>query len=189
MNALIYIWFSFAAGADFGFKLNLISFVYSLPILDYCAAAWSPWTQGDKDLIESVQKRAVGMVTNFKGRTYEEKLAEANMTTLEERRRRGDLIQAYRVLRGVDDVDPGIWFNAAQERDGATATRQTRGFMNVERGEGKINTEIRKNFWSQRVIDPWNNLPDTVKQANSLDMFKNGIDNLTQRRLLANVRP
>ena len=99
------------------------------------------------------------------------------MTTLEERRRRGDLIQAYRILRQVDDVDPGIWFNSVQARDGATATRQTRGFMNVERGE-RNPKEIRKNFWSLRVIDPWNNLPDLVKQADSLDAFKNGIDNL-----------
>ena len=50
------------------------------------------------------------MVTNFKGKTYKEKLAEAGMITLEERRKRGNLIQAYRVLQGVDDVDPSLWF-------------------------------------------------------------------------------
>ena len=35
------------------------------------------------------------MVTNFKGRTYEEKLAKAGMVTLETRRLRGDLLQTY----------------------------------------------------------------------------------------------
>ena len=154
---------------------------YVRPHLEYCAQAWSLWTKGDIDLLESVQERALGMVTNFKGRTYAEKLAEAGMTTLEERRRRGDLIQAYRVLRGVDDVDPEIWFDVAQTRDGATATRQNRGFLNVEREEGRKRNEVHKNFWSQRVIDPWNNLPDTVKQAVSLDIFKNSIDNLRKR--------
>ena len=116
------------------------------------------------------------MVTNFRGRTYEEKLAEAGMTTLEVRRRRGDLIQAYRVLRQVDEVDPQVWFSTTQTRDGATATRQNRGFMNVERGVAT--GEIRKNFWSQRVVDPWNSLPDSVKESPSLDTFKNCIDNL-----------
>ena len=69
---------------------------YVRPHLEYCIQAWSPWTQGDIDVLENVQKRAIGMVTNFKGRTYEEKLAEAGMITLEARRRRGDLLQAYR---------------------------------------------------------------------------------------------
>ena len=42
-------------------------------------------------MIEAVQKRAVGMVTNLKGKTYEERLAELDMVTLEERGKRGDL--------------------------------------------------------------------------------------------------
>ena len=53
--------------------------------MEYCVAAWSPWTKGDMNTLENVQRRAIGMVTNFKGRTYEEKLAEAGMVTLEER--------------------------------------------------------------------------------------------------------
>merc|ERR1740129_1344950 len=100
---------------------------YCRPHLEYCVPAWSPWTQGDKDILENVQKRAINMVTNFKGRTYEEKLAEAGMVTLEERRRRGDLIQVYRVMNEVDNVDPSTWFTMAEGR-----TRQTRGFMNIQ---------------------------------------------------------
>ena len=134
-------------------------------------------------MVEKVQRRAIGMVTNFRGKTYEEKLAEAGMTTLEERRRRGDLLQAYRVLNEVDSVDPSLWFTMAKHREdgpAAEATRQSAGFMNIKRGEGR--NEIRKNFWSQRVIDPWNTLPDEVKQAETLNAFKNGIDNLRQKQ-------
>ena len=152
---------------------------YVRPHVDYCVAAWSPWTQGDKDVLENVQRRAIGMVTNFKGKTYEEKLAEAGMVTLEARRLRGDLFQAYRVLNQVDDVDPGKWFTMAQGRGGAMSTRYTGGVLNVERGDGR--GDVRKNFWSQRVVDPWNNLPEEVKTASSLDNFKNGIDNLWSR--------
>ena len=147
--------------------------------MDYCAPAYSPWTQTDKDILENVQRRAIGMVTNFRGRTYEEKLAEAGMVTLEARRLRGDLLQAYRVLNGVDDVDPKKWFTMAQERNGASSTRHTNGVLNVERGEGK--GDVRRNFWSQRVVDPWNSLPDEIKKAKSLNEFKNAIDNLRQR--------
>ena len=100
--------------------------------MEYCAAAWLPGTQGDKDLLENVQRRAIGMVTNFRAQTYEAKLAEAAMLTLEERRRRGDLIQAYRVFNGVDDVDPSLWFNMAQPGDGEIPTRHKQGFLNVK---------------------------------------------------------
>ena len=44
------------------------------------------------------------MVTNLKGRTYSQRLMELGMITLEERRERGDLIQAYKVLTGKEMV-------------------------------------------------------------------------------------
>ena len=78
-----------------------------------------------------------------------------------DKRKRGDLMQAYRVFSGVDDVDPSIWFNMDKPREGEVTTRQRRGHLNVKRGEGK--GDLRKNFWSQRVIDPWNGLPNQVQ--------------------------
>ena len=162
------------------------------PHLEYCAPAWSPWTLGDKEVLEKVQRRAIGMVTNFRGRTYEEKLAEAGMITLEARRRRGDLLQAYRTFHGVDDVDAGQWFQMVQPRPGASAenpgwTRNSSGSLNVVRGGG--NNEFRRSFWSQRVTEPWNSLPNQVKEAKTLNAFKNGIDNLLFKRHLASARP
>ena len=70
---------------------------YVRPHLEYAMAAWSPWNQGDKEVLESVQRRAVMMVTNLKGRTYHQRLKELGMITLKERRERG-LIQAYKVI-------------------------------------------------------------------------------------------
>ena len=69
---------------------------YVRPHLEYAIQAWSPWTAGDKEVLEAVQRRAVRAVTNLKGRTYEERLRELQLDTLEERRKRGDLLQAYR---------------------------------------------------------------------------------------------
>ena len=99
------------------------------PHLEYCAQAWSPWNLGDKDVIEGVQRRAVGMVTNLKSKNYEEKLVEMKMVTMEERRKRGDLIQMYKVLSGKDDVSTSSWFDMALPGAGATSTRYTRLFL------------------------------------------------------------
>ena len=60
-------------------------------------------------------------------------------------------------------------------RDGAASTRSTSGSLNVVRNEGRL--ELRKNFWSVRVCDPWNSLPDIVKEQPTTDSFKNSLDN------------
>ena len=39
--------------------------IYVKPHLQYCSSAWSPYTAADKDLLESVQRRSVGMITKF----------------------------------------------------------------------------------------------------------------------------
>ena len=62
------------------------------PHLEYALVSWAPWTKGDKELLERVQRRAVGMVTNWRARTYEDRLLEVGMTSLVERRLRGDMI-------------------------------------------------------------------------------------------------
>ena len=72
-------------------------------------------------------------------------------------------------------------------RNRAMSTRHTRGVFSVERGES--NGAVRRNFWSHRVVDPWNNLPDEVKSAKSLNEFKNGIDNLRARSKGGQWRP
>ena len=84
------------------------------------------------------------MVTNLKGKGYEERLAEMGMITLGERRRRGDLVQMYKVLTGKDKVDYRRWFELAQPREGASSTRSTSGTLNVKRNEGRH--DLRKNF-------------------------------------------
>ena len=149
---------------------------YVRPHLEYAVQAWCPWTIGDKEVLEKVQRRAVGMVTNVKGKSYEEKLADMGMSTLEERRKRGDLIQMFRIMTGKDKVDLSTWFTPAEAREGALSTRLVTGCLNVEKMRGK--KEVRNNFWSVRVIDTWNSLPDSVKTSPDVNTFKNSIDNL-----------
>ena len=98
------------------------------------------------------------------------------MSTLEDRRKRGDLIQMFGVMSERNRVDTSTWFKPAVPRQGALTTRLVSGYLNVERTQGR--TEIRRNFWSVRVVDAWNSLPDTVKASPSVDTFKNSIDNL-----------
>ena len=107
------------------------------------------------------------MVTNLKGKNYRQKLEELGMTTLEERREKGDLIQAYKVLTGKERVSFQTWFQMCEALEDMRGTRNRAGMFNVERMEGRL--EIRKNFWSMRVANKWNQLPDIVKSAKTVN--------------------
>ena len=149
--------------------------VYVRPHLEYAIQSWSPWLAQDKEVLEKVQRRALMMVSNMKGKTYAERLVEANMTTLEARRVRGDLIQMYKIMTGKDDVSPSIWFQTMAEfRGTGISTRQSEGIYNIHPKESQ--NQVRRNFFSQRVVAPWNALPDWVKQSTSVNMFKNTLD-------------
>ena len=73
--------------------------VYVRPHLQYCSSVWSPYTVADKEVLESVQRRAIRMISNLSG-SYEQKLKVLGLVTLEENRIRGDMIEMYKMITG-----------------------------------------------------------------------------------------
>ena len=86
------------------------------PLLEYCVQVWSPHKQGDIDLLERVQRRATKIVPALKHLPYEERLRRLKLTTLEERRVRGDMIETYKLLTGKEDIKPDRFFTMAEVR-------------------------------------------------------------------------
>ena len=118
----------------------------------------------------------VNMIPGLRGR-YEDKLKELGMTTLQRRRERGDMIQTWRILNGKDRVDPAKWFRLQEDqtREGATSTRRHQGYQALlPRPPSRL--EVRRNFFSNRVVDMYNILPDSVKMASSVNGFKARLD-------------
>ena len=150
--------------------------VYVRPHLQYCSSAWSPYTVADKELLEteSVQCRAVRMITNLQG-SYEEKLRVLGLTSLEENRDRGDMIEMYKMMTGKGKVDFRNWFQLATSREGAGNTRGSTGYLNVMVSP-QSNSGVRRNFFSQRCPRQWNSLPDSVKMVKTVDAFKAAYD-------------
>ena len=147
--------------------------VYVRPHLEYAVASWSPWSVGDKEVLERVQRRALRMVSNLQGRTYEDRLAEVGMTSLEDRRVRGDMITTYRIFTGRDKVDPGLFFDMVADGEGLRTRRGT-GVFNIRVTNDRL--DIRRNSFSQRVANTWNSLPDSLKGVNTVLAFKIGYD-------------
>ena len=67
----------------------------------YCVQAWSL----DKLLIEKVQRRTTKMIEGFGRLSYDERLRRTGLTTLEERRIRGDLNETFKMVKGITKVD------------------------------------------------------------------------------------
>ncbi len=84
----------------------------------------------------------MSIVSGISGTTYKEKLEELGMLTLKERRHQADIVQVYKILCGLDNVDKGQWFNLAAER--GVSTRLATGVLNLIKP--RCNTEIRANF-------------------------------------------
>jgi ribonuclease P/MRP protein subunit RPP40 len=152
--------------------------VYVRPHLEYAVVSWSPWTVGDKKVLERVQRRALRMVSNLRGRTYEARLEEVGMTSLEDRRVRGDMITTYRIMTGKDKVDPGHFFDLVADGLGPR-TRGVTGVYNIRGVNDRL--EIRKNSFSQRVVTTWNSLPDSLRGVGTVLGFKIGYDEWVSR--------
>ena len=117
------------------------------------------------------------MFTNLRG-SYEEMLAILGLRTLEDRRLRGDLIEAYKILTGKSDVQYQTWFQLAKDEVGTVGTRAKTGHLNLSQPP-KASSDVRKNFFSHRVVSHWNQLPDHVKLVQKTNDFKNAYDSHT----------
>ena len=151
---------------------------YVRPHLEYAVQAWSPWTNEDINLLEQVQRRMVRSISGLKGVTYEDKLTEIGLTTLEARRRRGDLIEVYKIMTKKECVDPKTWFDLMFEM-GNSSTRNAMGHLNIKRRAVRL--DCRRYFFSVRVWQHWNELDDVIKQAETTNEFKCRYDRYVKR--------
>ena len=148
----------------------------SVSHLEYCIQAWNPWLIKDKEILEKIQKRAISMTSGLSGTTYEDNLGEVELTTLENRRKRGDMIQVWKILHEQDHVDKNKWFSSPYvPGENERQTRMSSDPLNLKCPV--VHTEIRRNFFSARVINMWKNIPYEIKSAENLNIFKNKLDN------------
>ncbi|CAG2249633.1 unnamed protein product [Mytilus edulis] len=120
------------------------------PLLEYATCVWSPYLKKDIRKLESVQRRATKLVKNICHLNYEDRLRSLGLPTLEYRRDRNDMIQVYKALHGIDDIDWMRLFTLAPSNN-------TRGHS-LKLLKKQCKTTHRLNTFSIRVVDQWNNL-------------------------------
>ena len=154
---------SFTAIDTATFPLLFKSLVH--PHLEYANSVWFPTLKGQSIDIEYVQRSATKQVPGLRDLPYKERLQLLNLPTLKHRRRRGDLIEAYKMMRGIYDQSTVPSF------DSHPSTNTTRGHsFKIRRPVS--NTNLGHNRFTSRIVNDWNSLPEEIINSGSVNAFK-----------------
>ena len=142
------------------------------PHLEYCIQAWRPYHKKDIETLERTQ-RATKMIPELRDLSYEERLKECGLTTLETRWLRGDQIEIFKILNGHEDIDRNIFFSLKKDN-------RTRGHE-VTLVNNQCILDFRKYSFSQRTVNEWNKLSTDCVTSSSENMLKNKVDTYLRR--------
>ena len=135
------------------------------------------------DAIEGVQRRATKMIPEIKKLSYPDRLKFLNLPTLAYRRARGDMIEVYKIVHNIYDINVSNKILSMREKlvslRGHTFTLEHK----------RLYSKARINYFGNRTVNMWNSLPDHVVSADNLNLFKNVLDRLwSNQDILYNYR-
>ena len=140
------------------------------PHVEYGAPVWNPYSKKLSTLIENVQRRASKQIPGLSHLSYEERLRTMKLPTLQYRRYRGDMIELYKMTHDLYDK------NAIRKFLNFRSSHSRGHQFNLFKHSFK--KDLRKYSFKCRTTEQWNNLPDLIVNAPSMNSFKSRLDKL-----------
>jgi len=133
-------------------------------LMGSCIQLGSPQHRKDMELLEWVQRRVTKMVRGLEHLSYEERLRELGLFSLEKRRLQG----AFQYLKGAYRTDGENLFSEA-----CCDRTRSNGF---KLREGRFGLDIRTKFFTIRLMKHWNRLPREIVEDPSPETYKVRLD-------------
>ena len=137
------------------------------PHLEYAVQFWAPSQRKDIERLEAVQARVTKLIPSIRHLGYQRRLDRLNLFSLEKRRLRGQLIETFKILKGINNIDSQSLFSLNNNH-----TRSNGWKLELKR----FNTSQCGNFFTYKVASYWNRLPANVVNSITIDQFKNRLD-------------
>jgi len=112
------------------------------------------------------------MIPGFSQLAYITRLNRLNLWTLEERRNSTDLIELFKIYKGLSGIKIESMFEPSTDS-------RTRGHS-LKLMKHRSRLDLRKYFFSERVVNRWNELDEDTVSATSVNMFKSRLQRLRQ---------
>ena len=138
------------------------------PHLEYGSAVWSVIYKKEAVAIENVQRRATKILPNIRNLSYSERLLYLGLPSLQYRRMRADMIQVFKILNGIDSVESDNLFTSTSAPNNRGNSRKLQ--------KRHCRLDIRKYFFSQRIVNIWNSLSEDTVTATSVNSFKDKLN-------------
>ena len=133
------------------------------------ARAVPPSLRKDIERLEAVQARATKLIPSIRQLGYVRRLERLNLYLLEKRRLRGQLIERFKMLKDVNNIDYRHLFTFSNNR-----TRSNGWKLELKR----FNTSQCGNFFTYKIAPIWNRLPAEAVNSASVEQFKIELDKL-----------
>lgn len=144
------------------------------PIIDFGSVVWNTGYVGDLRMLESVQRRWTKKIIGYADYPYAVRLSLLNLFSIKGRLLRADMILVWKIMTGLCPCLDNLFERVAH---GRTRGHSKKIFL------PRYSTDVRSRFFSLRVIDLWNSLPEEVVTATSVQTFKRLLEHCLGPRL------
>ena len=137
------------------------------PVLEYASPVWNSGYVQDVKRLEAVQRLWTRNILGLRDKEYGDRLRKLDLFSVKGRLLRADIIKCWKIFHGHCHLSPEMLWNLQVDN-------RTRGHLYKIR-VCRCQVDARARFFSHRVVQHWNGLPEWLVRETSLPQFKKGL--------------